>query len=146
VRGGDQAHARAALDPHLAIGVEPCAPRAASASPKEGVDDVELEGEDVVEDVRARRGRVERVEDVRRFCRGLVEEAQAGEGGEAQGPELCEEGRRLEMRGCVRRKEMGCVRSRRGSRPLGSPARCGRVPSARVRANCSSSDGRKKKA
>ena len=109
VGGGDQAHARAALDPHLAIGVEPCAPRAASASPEERaecvgvpvrvggpvldarVDDIELEGEDVLEDVRARRGRVERrerVEDVRRFCRGLVEEAQAGEGGEAEGPEL----------------------------------------------------------
>ena len=37
------------------------------------------------------------------------------------------------------------VRSRRGSRPLDLLARCDRVPSARVRANCSSSDGRKKK-
>jgi hypothetical protein len=89
VRGGDQANARATLDPHLAIGVETCAPRAASASPEERaervgvpvrvgspvldarVDDVELEGEDVLEDVRAGRGwveRGERVEDVRRFC------------------------------------------------------------------------------
>jgi hypothetical protein len=69
VRGGDQAHARAALDPYLAIGVETCAPRAASASPEERaervggpildarVDDVELEGEDVLEDVRAGRAR-----------------------------------------------------------------------------------------
>ena len=107
--GGDQAHARAALDPHLAIGVETCAPRAASAPPEEHaervgvpvgvagpvldarVDDVELKGEDVLEDVRARRGRVEgreRAEHVRCFCRGLVEEAQAGERGEAEGPEL----------------------------------------------------------
>ena len=45
------------------------------------MDDVELEGEDMLE-------RRERVEDVRRFCRSLVEEAQAGEGGEAEGPEL----------------------------------------------------------
>jgi hypothetical protein len=50
------------------------------------------------------------------------------------------------MRGCERRNGTGCVRSRRGSRPLDLLARCGRVPSARVRANCSSSDKRKKKA
>jgi hypothetical protein len=42
------------------------------------------------------------------------------------------------------RNGTGYVRSRRGSRPLGSSARCDRVPSARVRANCSSSDGGKK--
>jgi len=91
---GDQAHARAALDPHLAIRVETCAPRPASTPTEEPaervgvpvriagpvldarVDDVELEGEDVLEDVRARGGRLdgrESAEQVRRFCRGLVE-------------------------------------------------------------------------
>jgi len=109
VGGGDQAYTRAALDPHLAIGVVPCAPRAASTPAEEraervGVavriggpvldaceDDVELEGEDVLEDVRAGGGGLdgrERAEQVGRFCRGLVEEAEAGEGGEAEGPEL----------------------------------------------------------
>jgi hypothetical protein len=88
MRGGDEAHASAALDPHLTIGVEAGAPRATSAPAQEhaecvgvsvsvagpvpdaGVDDVELEGEDVLKDVRARRGRVERAEravEVRRF-------------------------------------------------------------------------------
>ena len=69
VRGSDQANARAALDPYLAIGVETCAPRAASAPPEERaervggpvldarVDNVEVEGEDVLEDVRVCRGR-----------------------------------------------------------------------------------------
>lgn len=54
-------------------------------------DDVEFEGEDVLEDVRAGRGGFdggERAEQVGRFCRGLVEETKAGEGGEAEGPEL----------------------------------------------------------
>ena len=127
---GDQAYMRAALDPHLAIRVETCAPRPASTPTKERtesvgvpvriagpvfdacVDDVELKGEDVLEDVRARGGRLdgrERAEQVRRFCRGLVEEAEAGEGGEPKGPELCEgegKGRRCmsEMR---RRGEEG---------------------------------------
>ena len=69
---GDQTYTRAPLGPHLAIGIETCAPRPAS-TPTEVraerigvpariagpvldacVDDVELEGEDVLEDVRAR--------------------------------------------------------------------------------------------
>ena len=74
---GDQAYTRAALDPHLAIGIETCAPRPASTPTEERaerigvpvriagpvldacVDDVELEGEDVLEDVRARGGRLD---------------------------------------------------------------------------------------
>ena len=88
MRGGDEPHASAALDPHLTIRVDAGAPRAASAPAEEraervgvpvsvagpvsdaGVDDVELEGEDVLEDVRARRGgldRSERAVQVRRF-------------------------------------------------------------------------------
>jgi len=109
VRCGDERHACAALDPHLAIGVEAGAPRAAPAPAEEGaervgvpvrvagpvldagVDHVELEGEDVLEDVGARGGGLEgreRAEEVGRFGGGLVEEAEAGEGGEAEGPEL----------------------------------------------------------
>jgi hypothetical protein len=60
-----------------------------------GVDDVELEGEDVLEDVRASGGRrdgPERAEEVGHFGGDLVEEAEAGEGGEAEGPELRERG------------------------------------------------------
>jgi len=111
VGGGDQAYlyTRTALDPHLATGAETCAPRAAPTPTEEHaervgvpvhitgpvldtcVDDVELEGKDVPEDVLARGGALdsrESAEQVRRFCRGLVEEAEAGEGGEAEGPEL----------------------------------------------------------
>ena len=69
---GDQTYTRAALDPHLTIGIETCAPRPGSTPTEERaerigvpvriagpvldacVDDVELEGEDVLEDVRAR--------------------------------------------------------------------------------------------
>jgi hypothetical protein len=88
MRGGDKSHASAALDPHLSIGVDTGAPRATSAPAEERaervgvsvsvarpvsdarVDDVELEGEEVFADVRARRGRVDREEravEVRRF-------------------------------------------------------------------------------
>lgn len=88
MRGGDEPHARAALDPHLTIRVDAGAPRAASTPAEEGaegvgiavsiagpvsdagVDDVKLEGEDMLLDVRARRGGVdgsERVVQVRRF-------------------------------------------------------------------------------
>jgi len=73
----------------MVIGVETCAPRAASTPTEEPaervgvpvriagpifdarVDDVELKGEDVLEDVRPRGGgldRRERAEQVRRFC------------------------------------------------------------------------------
>ena len=85
----DQAHTRAALNPHMAIRVETCAPRPAPTPTEEPaervgipvriagpvldarVDDVELEGEDVLEDVRPRGGRLDRresAEQVRRFC------------------------------------------------------------------------------
>jgi hypothetical protein len=169
VGGGDQTYARAALDPHLAIGVVACAPRAPSTPAEEraegvGVpvgiggpipdaceEDVELEGEDVLEDVRAGGGRLdggERAEQVGRFRRGLVEEAEAGEGGEAEGPELSgeREGKEESVGGSGWEEERGvygtmCVRLTRGSRPLDSLARCGRVPSALGRANCSSSNG-----
>lgn len=69
VRGGDQRHACAALDPHLAICVEAGAPRATSGAAEEGAEcvgvavrvagpvfdarvyDVEFEGEEVLEEV-----------------------------------------------------------------------------------------------
>jgi hypothetical protein len=107
LRCGDQTDAGAALDPHLSIGVETGVPRAAPTPTEEGaerigisvlvagpifdacVDHVELKGEDVFEDVRARRrwgDRVERAEQVGRFGRGLVEEAETGERGEAERP------------------------------------------------------------
>ena len=72
LRSGDQADARRALYPHLAVGVKTGDPRAAFASAEErakgvcvslrvacpvldaGVYDVEFEGEDVLEDMRAR--------------------------------------------------------------------------------------------
>lgn len=109
LRGGDETDARAALDPHLAVHVEAGRARAPPTASEEraervgvavgvagpvfdaGVDDVELEGEDVLEDVRARGGRYdgcERAEEVGHFGGGLVEEAEAGEGGEPEGPEL----------------------------------------------------------
>ena len=109
LRCGDEADARTTLDPHLAVDVEAGRARAPAAAPEEyaervgvavrvagpvfdaGVDDVELEGEDVLEDVRARgRGHDgrERAEEVRLFGGDLVEEAEAGEGGEAEGPQL----------------------------------------------------------
>lgn len=56
-----------------------------------GVDDVELKGEDVFEDVRARGGgrdAPERAVQVRRLGRGLVEQAETREGGQAEVPEL----------------------------------------------------------
>lgn len=74
LRGGNQPHARAALDPHLAVRIDAGAPRAAPASMEEGsegvgvsvrvarpvldagVNHVELEREVVLEDVRARGG------------------------------------------------------------------------------------------
>jgi len=89
MRGGNQAHARRALDPHLAIPVEAGRARAASAATEEGaegvgvsvgvagpvletcMDDIELEGEEVLEDVCAGGGRCdagERAEEVGRFC------------------------------------------------------------------------------
>ena len=109
LRGGDQAHARRALDPHLVVRVEAGRAGAAAAAAEEraervcvavcvagpvldaGVDDVELEGEDVLEDVRARGGgrdAPERAVQVRRLGRGLVEQAEAREGGEPEVPEL----------------------------------------------------------
>jgi hypothetical protein len=72
LRSGDQAYARRALDPHLAVGVKTGVPRATSASVEERAErvrvslrvarpvldacvyDVEFEGEDVLEDVRPR--------------------------------------------------------------------------------------------
>jgi hypothetical protein len=48
------------------------------------VDDVKFKGDDVLEDVRARRGGLDRRQgavQVRRFGRDLVEETEAGEGG-----------------------------------------------------------------
>jgi hypothetical protein len=113
LRCGDETDTRAALDPHLAVRVEagracvPAAPleehaervgvtvRVAGPVFDAGVDDVELEGEDVLEDVRASGGRrdgPERAEEVGHFGGDLVEEAEAGEGGEAEGPELRERG------------------------------------------------------
>ena len=74
LRNGDQAYSRRALDPHLAVGVKTGVPRATSASVEERAEgvgvslrvagpvldacvyDVEFEGEDVLEDVRPRRG------------------------------------------------------------------------------------------
>lgn len=44
-----------------------------------------------------------RAEDVRRFCRGLIEEAEAGEGGVAEGPELAW-GKRKGRGACVQHK------------------------------------------
>lgn len=88
LRGGDQAHARRALDPHLVVRVHAGAPRTAPAAAEERaesvgvavcvagpvldacVDDVELEGKELLEDVRARGGGRdgrERAEEVRRF-------------------------------------------------------------------------------
>jgi len=61
----------------------------------------------------ARRGRLdgcESAEQVRRFCRSLVEEAEAGEGREPEGPELCEMCQSKMRRG----GGMVCVRSTRG--------------------------------
>ena len=112
LRCGDESDARATLDPHLAVYVKAGCARAPAASLEEhaervgvavrvcgpvfdaGVDDVELEGEEVLEDVRAcgwgLDGR-ERAKEVGHFGGDLVEEAEAGEGGEAEGPELCRE-------------------------------------------------------
>jgi hypothetical protein len=53
--------------------------------------DVELEGEELFEDMCACCGRYDGrqcAEEVRHFGGDLVEEAEAGEGGEAEGPEL----------------------------------------------------------
>ena len=96
LRCGDESYARTALDPHLAVGVEArrtCASAAASEEYAErvgvavcvggpvfdaGVDDVELEREDMLEDVCARGGRRdgrECAEEVRHFGGDLVEEA-----------------------------------------------------------------------
>jgi hypothetical protein len=159
VRGGDEPHAPPALDPHVAVRVDAGAPRAASAPtedraervgvpvgvagpiPDAGVDDVELEGEDVLEDVRAGgRGRDagEHAEEVRRLGRGLVEEAEAGEGGEAEGPELRWGG---QCRSVVEMEEGGdrCAHLARGKGPPDLLARCGRVPFGPVHASCSSS-------
>jgi hypothetical protein len=109
LRGGDQAHAPRALAPHLVVRVEAGRARAAPAATEEraervcvavcvagpvldaGVDDVELKGEDVLEYVRARGGgrdAPERAVQVRRLGRGLVEQAETREGGQAEVPEL----------------------------------------------------------
>ena len=108
-----------------------------------GVDDVELEGEEVLEDVRAcgwgLDGR-ERAKEVGHFGGDLVEEAEAGEGGEAEGPELCRECQEVSFfwKG---KKNVGveCLHSRRGRGPPGRFALCGREPFGRVLASCSSS-------
>ena len=55
--------------------------------------DTELEGEDVPEDVQARRKKLDgrkSTKQVRCFCQGLVKEVEAGESREPDGPELCE--------------------------------------------------------
>ena len=88
LRSGDQTYARRALDPHLAVSVKTGDPCVASASTEKRPEcvcvsvriarpvldariyDVELEGEDVLEDVCPRRGRrdaAERAEEVGRF-------------------------------------------------------------------------------
>lgn len=103
LRCGYEPYARTTLDPHLPVGVEAgCACAAAAASEEHAervgiavgvggpvfdacVDDFELEGEDMLEDVRARGGwhdGRECAEQVPHFGGDLVEETQAGERGE----------------------------------------------------------------
>ena len=103
LRCGYESYARTTLDPHLPVGVEAgCACAAATASEEHaervgiavgvggpvfdaGVDDFELEGEDMLKDVRARGGwhdGRECAEQVTHFGGDLIEEAQAGERGE----------------------------------------------------------------
>ena len=152
LRRGDQAYARRALVPHLVVRVDAGRARAAPAAAEEraegvgvavgvagpvldaGVDDVELEGEDVPEDVRARGGGrdpAQRAVQVRRLGRGLVEEAEAREGGEAEVPELCV----FVSLVLVGVGHAGYTRLARGRGPLGLFRRSGRVPFGRGHAS-----------
>ena len=57
------------------------------------MNDIKLEGEDVLEDVRTCGRGLDghkSAEQVCRFCQGLIEEAEVGKGRELEGPELCE--------------------------------------------------------
>ena len=104
----DQADARAALDPHLAVLALRRAARLAAAAREQRservavadvvagpvrqarAEDLELEREEVREEAgaRGRRERAERAEQVRALGRGLVEEPQARERGQPERPEL----------------------------------------------------------
>lgn len=110
LRRSNQRHPRPPLHPHPPIRLSPLPPRPPRLPPtlphqprqrihiperiarpvfQTRVDDLELEGEEVLEDVGAGGGGLDGVkgcEEVCCFCGGLVEETEAGEGGDAEVP------------------------------------------------------------
>jgi len=94
------------------------------------MNDIKLEGKDMLKDVRVRRRELngrKSAKQVHRFCQGLVEEVEAGEGREPEGPELCEmeerERRCKSVRDDVERGRNSVSTFNTGSHPLNLPAR-----------------------